>query len=33
LATNSVGITGDTCTTSTGASASRDDTLISPTVI
>jgi phosphoribosylglycinamide formyltransferase-1 len=33
LATNGVGITGDTCTTSTGASASRDDTLISPTVI
>jgi phosphoribosylglycinamide formyltransferase-1 len=33
LAANSVGITGDTCTTSTGASASRDDTLISPTVI
>ncbi|MDR6660667.1 phosphoribosylglycinamide formyltransferase-1 [Tardiphaga robiniae] len=33
LATNSVGITGDTCTTSTGAGASRDDTLISPTVI
>ncbi|WNV10353.1 phosphoribosylglycinamide formyltransferase [Tardiphaga sp. 709] len=33
LATNSVAITGDTCTTSTGASASRDDTLISPTVI
>lgn len=33
LATNSVGITGDTCTTSTGASASLDDTLISPTVI
>lgn len=33
LATNSVDITGDTCTTSTGASASRDDTLISPTVI
>jgi phosphoribosylglycinamide formyltransferase-1 len=31
LAANSVGITGDTCTTSTGAS--RDDTLISPTVI
>ncbi|MGM4917839.1 phosphoribosylglycinamide formyltransferase [Tardiphaga sp. 813_E8_N1_3] len=33
LATNSVCITGDTCTTSTGASASLDDTLISPTVI
>jgi phosphoribosylglycinamide formyltransferase-1 len=33
LATNGIGITGDTCTTSTGASASRDDTLISPTVI